>query len=240
MPRIRTIKPEFWDDEKLSALCRDSRLLFIGMWNFSDDYGVVKGNKIWLKSKIFPYDQIQVQHFEKWLIELQKLGFIIPFQANSESYYYLPNFLRHQIIDRPSKNRNPEYQDIESVVEDSTSTRLQLDEGSALEGEREEEGKGKGKGKNFTPPEISEVENYFSENGYSAEAAKKAFEYYSTANWVDSKGNKVRNWKQKMIAVWFKDENKKEKSSAKKEKVIETIEQNQRVKYNGQSFNQGY
>jgi nitric oxide reductase large subunit len=28
------------------------------------------------------------------------------------------------------------------------------------------------------------------------------------ANWVDSKGSKIRNWKQKMINVWFKDENK--------------------------------
>jgi len=59
MARIRTIKPEFWDDEKLSLVSRDARLTFIGMWTFSDDYGVVKGASVWLKSKIFPYDNIQ-------------------------------------------------------------------------------------------------------------------------------------------------------------------------------------
>ena len=36
----------------------------------------------------------------------------------------------------------------------------------------------------------------------------KAFDYYDCADWHDSKGNKVKNWKQKMQAVWFKDENK--------------------------------
>lgn len=62
-------------------------------------------------------------------------------------------------------------------------------------------------------PNEADVVLYFRENGYSVEAAKKAFKYYDTpnsegVNWVDSKGNPVKNWKQKMITVWFKDENK--------------------------------
>lgn len=64
------------------------------------------------------------------------------------------------------------------------------------------------KSKKFIHPSLEEVKKYFIENGYSQSAATKAFNYYNTAQWVDSKGNKVRNWKQKMISVWFKDENK--------------------------------
>jgi hypothetical protein len=60
----------------------------------------------------------------------------------------------------------------------------------------------------FLPPTSLEVENYFFENGYKREAGTKAYNYYSVANWQDSKGNKVKNWKQKMQAVWFKDEHK--------------------------------
>lgn len=60
----------------------------------------------------------------------------------------------------------------------------------------------------FTPPVIEEVETYFVENGYSIESAQKAFNYYALADWHDSKGNKIKNWKQKMQGVWFKDENK--------------------------------
>ena len=60
----------------------------------------------------------------------------------------------------------------------------------------------------FIPPSENDVIQYFGEKGYRTDIGKKAFEYYNTADWKDSRGNSVRNWKQKMIAVWFKDENK--------------------------------
>jgi hypothetical protein len=60
----------------------------------------------------------------------------------------------------------------------------------------------------FIPPTLSDVQSYFELNGYSLESANKAFNYYASANWVDSKNNKIKNWKQKMIGVWFKEENK--------------------------------
>lgn len=59
------------------------------------------------------------------------------------------------------------------------------------------------------PPENENiVVEYFIENGYREDVARKAFRYYSEANWHDSSGKKIRNWKQKMQSVWFKDENK--------------------------------
>ena len=55
---------------------------------------------------------------------------------------------------------------------------------------------------------INDIKLYFFENGYSEITAQKFYDYYSVASWKDSKGNKVKNWKQKAQAVWFKDENK--------------------------------
>lgn len=60
----------------------------------------------------------------------------------------------------------------------------------------------------FIPPILLDVISYFKENGYTEQVAERAFRYYNDANWVDSKGSKVKNWKQKMQGVWFKDENK--------------------------------
>ena len=60
----------------------------------------------------------------------------------------------------------------------------------------------------FTAPALLEIQTYFIENGFSKELAKRAFDYYDVANWKDSKGNQVKNWKQKMRGVWFKEENK--------------------------------
>ena len=62
--------------------------------------------------------------------------------------------------------------------------------------------------KKFTPPTIFEVIQYFKEKDFSEDLGKRAFEFYDTANWIDSKGNKVKNWKQKMLSVWLKPENK--------------------------------
>jgi len=133
MARIRTIKPEFWDDEKVTRVSLQARLTFVGMWNQSDDYAVVKGHPLWLKNKIFPYDDIKLAQFGEWLAELERQRFIIPFDANGEKYYYIRNFNKHQNIDRPSKTtRNPAApEDIETSTpnlfdESSTSPRAAL------------------------------------------------------------------------------------------------------------------
>jgi hypothetical protein len=62
----------------------------------------------------------------------------------------------------------------------------------------------------FTPPNILAVEIFFDENGYDKILANKVFNYYNDANWKDVNGKQVLSWKQKMRAVWMKDENKKE------------------------------
>ena len=81
------------------------------------------------------------------------------------------------------------------------------------EGQEKEEEKGEEEDLSF-PPSLDSVEQYFIDNGYTKESAKKAFDYYNASltggkrKWTDSKGNVVKNWKQKMRSVWFKEENK--------------------------------
>ena len=109
MARNRMIKPDFWADEKMSAVSRDARLAFIGLWTHSDDFGVVRGHALWLKNHIFPYDGVKIPTMQKWLDELLEIGVIRKFEKNGEGYYYIPAFLTHQTIDKPSqKLRNPE------------------------------------------------------------------------------------------------------------------------------------
>lgn len=63
----------------------------------------------------------------------------------------------------------------------------------------------------YTPPCLSDVALFFEQNGYSKKIAEHAWNYYEDANWKDSNGKKVKNWKQKMRGVWFKDEHKIQK-----------------------------
>lgn len=102
MPRNRMIKPQFWDDSKIAKISRDARLLYIGMWNFCDDLGVIRADVVWLKSKIFPFDQIQIQQFEKICQEILRNGFISLFSYRNEKFYYLPKFSLHQKINKPN------------------------------------------------------------------------------------------------------------------------------------------
>lgn len=62
------------------------------------------------------------------------------------------------------------------------------------------------KDKKFIPPTFEELKAYCKDNNYEP-IAERVFKYYSTANWKDSKGNQVKNWKQKLQGVWFKPEN---------------------------------
>lgn len=61
----------------------------------------------------------------------------------------------------------------------------------------------------FSPPTLDEVKDYFTSKWYTEESGERAFEYYNVAWWIDWQGKQVRNWKQKMNSVWFKEENKK-------------------------------
>lgn len=62
--------------------------------------------------------------------------------------------------------------------------------------------------KPFIKPELNEIIEYFTENGYNQYSANKFYKFYNVSDWFDSHGKPVLNWKQKAQSVWFKDENK--------------------------------
>lgn len=108
MPRIRTIKPSFWKDQKLGRMKRDVRLMFIGLWNLADDEGVVCAESCIIKSELFPFDEdLRVKTINEWIAQLIKALMIIPFTFNDESYYVIRTFKAHQSINRPLESKIP-------------------------------------------------------------------------------------------------------------------------------------
>jgi len=155
MARIRSVKPGFWNDEKIGQEPETVMLTFIGLWTFSDDYAVVRANPLWLKNQIFPYkDKLRIDAFSGWLIRLVELEAVIPFTYRGESYYCIRTFRKHQKPDRPSKARNcPEAElmlimkglgyalnEEGEFIKHSLSTRRVIDEHSLLEEEEYREG----------------------------------------------------------------------------------------------------
>lgn len=73
--------------------------------------------------------------------------------------------------------------------------------------------KKKSKRKTFTPPTLEEIEKYVLEKKLQVDS-KKFYDYFTEGNWVDSNGNKVKSWKQKIL-TWssYKKEKPKENKS---------------------------
>lgn len=109
MARIRTIKPEFWEDEKIGALSHGARLLFLCCLNLSDDEGLLRWNAFYLASNAFTYDEIKIETIEKWMKELVDNELIYVYQAGKvkQQIGYIINFHKHQRIDKPQPGKFP-------------------------------------------------------------------------------------------------------------------------------------
>lgn len=108
MPRIRTVKPEFWSDAKVSKLSLPARLLFLGLLNEADDEGRLLGSPKYLCGVVFPNDDdIEGSDVRGWLDELEAVGMARRYTVEDVVYVYLPRFRRHQRINRPSKSKLP-------------------------------------------------------------------------------------------------------------------------------------
>lgn len=109
MPRIRTIKPEFWSDEKIAALSYFARLLFIALWNFADDDGRGRAIAKEINGFAFPRDEdVPDRKLEEALLQMDELRLIQLYTVERQRYYYIPSWSRHQVVNRPTPSRFPE------------------------------------------------------------------------------------------------------------------------------------
>ena len=101
MARIRTIKPEFWTSEQIVSCSRDARLLFIGMFNFADDRGVLPDSPRRIKMQVFPGDDV-AEIMEVWLRELETQGLTEHYVVDGKGYIRITGWAKHQKISHPN------------------------------------------------------------------------------------------------------------------------------------------
>lgn len=107
MARIRTIKPEHWEDDSWDKVSLQAHLLWIAMKNFADDKGVIRDNTILIKNKVFPTrEDIRTSEVQKWIKELIENFFLVPLVYESKGYYVL-NFSQER-IDKPQPSVIPD------------------------------------------------------------------------------------------------------------------------------------
>ncbi|HBW7322418.1 TPA: hypothetical protein MFD03_000678 [Klebsiella pneumoniae] len=143
MARIRTVKPEFWTDEKVVECSIPARLLFIGLFNFANDMGCLERSPKRLKMQIFPADALDC---EPLIQELITHGLLIEYSVNDVCYLQIKGFLKHQKINRPSASKIPLPPELTEDKAGEEEKRV-TNQGGLTDGKGRE---GKGKGSNPT------------------------------------------------------------------------------------------
>lgn len=193
----------FWTCETFTRGQAWVDLLFLA--NYSDSFFYVRGNKVNVKTGQVAWSEPKLA--ERWGWSRTKLRKFLNDLEKEQQIIQQKNTIT-QII---TINNYSEYQKKEQQ-KDSRKTAEEQQKDVSNKGIIKDN-KGKRNSKVFVPPQLEDVIKYFNENGYSKESAIKSFNYYDISNWVDSRGNKIRNWKQKMNGVWFKPENRNQLKS---------------------------
>ncbi len=100
MARIRTIKPEFWSDEKLAPLSPTDRLVFLGLVTLADDCGRILDNLKVLNAAIFPYTDDSAEISLETLAKLERIQ--RGKTSSGQNVIQIVNWKRHQKVDKPN------------------------------------------------------------------------------------------------------------------------------------------
>jgi hypothetical protein len=104
--RIRYLKPGFFDDTELAELSRDARMLYAGLWCYSDRDGISEDDPKLIKRNIFPYDDdLTIKAITALLDEIVLGGFLRRFTYDGKKYFYCPTLSKHQNFHKDEKAR---------------------------------------------------------------------------------------------------------------------------------------
>ena len=108
MARSRNIKPSLFKNELLGQADPFLTLLFINLWCLADKEGRLEDRPLRIKAETFPYRE--ELNINRYLTELQQLGFIHRYQHAQTKIIQVISFSKHQSphkTERPSEL--PEY-----------------------------------------------------------------------------------------------------------------------------------
>ncbi len=221
----RTLKESIRESESIDQLSFAAECTWYRLITYADDYGLFKGNVRLINRALFPLRDYSDEDVAGWLQELEAAGMIVFYTIDGKAYGSILNWEFYN-TPRNSKPKYPQpteetaqYCKLQALENNCTQLNanvpvVEVGVGVESRGQPAPASKSKQNKKNgrYSVPSLNEVVEYFKNNGYTEEAAKKAFNFYeankdpTSGNWKDSRGNIVKSWKQKMQGVWFKPE----------------------------------
>lgn len=103
--RIRTIKPEFWTNEKLCSLPECTHLFAAALLNYADDDGYFNANPGLIKGALFPIRETS-RSIPVMIRELSEIGYLKIGETDDERKYGLiVHFSEHQVINKKKESK---------------------------------------------------------------------------------------------------------------------------------------
>lgn len=115
--RIRSIKPEWLDDEALAMCSSDARVLSVALITLADDYGNGRANSIMLAGRVFPGKSRET--LGKAIEDLARIRYVVLYEVDGQHYYSIRNWSKHQRVDHPGKPKVPQFSALKSKFTDS-------------------------------------------------------------------------------------------------------------------------
>lgn len=103
--RIRSIKPEWLDDERLAECSSEARVLSIGLLLEADDHGNGRAWVTGLAGRVFPGKPREV--LAKALEELRAIRYVLLYEVDGQHYFSIRNWSKHQKVDHPGRPKVP-------------------------------------------------------------------------------------------------------------------------------------
>ncbi len=102
------IDPEFWIDSRIKKLSYQERLFVVGMINHADDEGRLLADPAFLRSKIFPYDDVSLESLQTMLTNITTQNpNILLYSVNGDSYLAFLKWKRYQKPEYPKPSIYP-------------------------------------------------------------------------------------------------------------------------------------
>lgn len=107
-PRIRTIKPEMPEDERVGGrLSVTAELLFVRLISMADDEGRFQASSSRVVGFAFPHREMAPAKVRRLLKEIEAQGLILLYSHDQMPYGVVVNFRKHQQINKPTPSSLP-------------------------------------------------------------------------------------------------------------------------------------
>lgn len=221
MPRSRTIKPGFFENDALAALDPLARLLFAGMWCWADRNGRLEYRPKKLKGYILRFDDCDI---EALCDQLERAGFIKRYFYGDRAFVQVVNFTSHQKPHPKEPSVFPDEPDLGSAEPETFTAEpgkgsAQPDLGAnepctialtllpsnllTLSPSLEDSGVSQKPSPKFVPPTVEDVRAYCSERKNAVDP-ETFVDHYTANGWKIGGRGAMKDWRA-AVRTWEKN-----------------------------------